>query len=79
MPFRINGLIKTILISSESIKISSTFVQMIFVTGGTGLLGTHVLLEILSRGEKVRALKRKTSDLDYDLFCDCKVEHMNGY
>lgn len=37
---------------------------MIFVTGGTGLLGTHVLLELLSRGEKIRALKRSTSDLN---------------
>lgn len=36
---------------------------MIFVTGGTGLLGTHVLLELLSRGENVRALKRKNSSL----------------
>mgnify|MGYP002621016532 CR=1 FL=1 len=36
---------------------------MVFVTGGTGLLGTHVLLELLSRGEQVRALKRHSSDL----------------
>ena len=37
---------------------------MVFVTGGTGLLGTHILLELLSRGEEVRALKRSTSDLE---------------
>ena len=36
---------------------------MIFVTGGTGLLGTHVLIELLKQGQKVRALKRSTSDL----------------
>lgn len=36
---------------------------MIFVTGGTGLLGTHVLIELITRGEKVRALKRSSSDL----------------
>jgi len=36
---------------------------MIFVTGGTGLLGTHVLVELSKRGEKIRALKRVTSDL----------------
>jgi nucleoside-diphosphate-sugar epimerase len=31
---------------------------MILVTGATGLLGTHVLLELLSRGEEVKALYR---------------------
>ena len=36
---------------------------MIFVTGGTGVLGTHILLELLSRGEKIRALKRESSNL----------------
>lgn len=34
---------------------------MIFVTGGTGLIGSHLLYELLSSGRKVRALKRKTS------------------
>lgn len=38
---------------------------MIFVTGGTGLAGSHLLLELLRKGEKVRALKRPTSDLYY--------------
>ena len=37
---------------------------MILVTGGTGLLGTHVLLELLSRGKEIRAIKRSTSDLE---------------
>src|SRR5688500_7197054 len=36
---------------------------MNLVTGATGLLGTHVLLELLMRGEKVRALKRAGCDL----------------
>ncbi len=36
---------------------------MIFVTGATGLLGSHVLVELLKRGKTVRALKRKTSNL----------------
>lgn len=36
---------------------------MIFVTGGTGLLGSHLLVELLKRGNKIRALKRKSSDL----------------
>lgn len=31
---------------------------MVFVTGGTGLLGTHVLVELLKRDKKVRALYR---------------------
>ena len=35
---------------------------MIFLTGGTGLLGAHVLVELTRRGESVRALKRSTSD-----------------
>ena len=38
---------------------------MILVTGGTGLLGTHVLAELTKREEKVRALKRKSSDLSH--------------
>src|SRR5688572_2666322 len=36
---------------------------MILVTGATGLVGSHLLLNIASREEKVVALKRKTSDL----------------
>ncbi|MFW5831644.1 MAG: NAD-dependent epimerase/dehydratase family protein [Prolixibacteraceae bacterium] len=37
---------------------------MIFVTGGTGLIGSHLLFEFAKKGEKVKALKRETSDLD---------------
>jgi len=36
---------------------------MLFVTGGTGLIGSHLLYELVSSGKKVKALKRKTSDL----------------
>ena len=36
---------------------------MNFVTGGTGLLGSHLLFDLLSRGEKVRALKRSSSNI----------------
>ena len=36
---------------------------MIFVTGGTGLVGSHLLYELTSAGKKVKALKRKTSNL----------------
>lgn len=36
---------------------------MIFVTGGTGLVGAHLLFELTSAGKKVKALKRETSNL----------------
>jgi nucleoside-diphosphate-sugar epimerase len=37
---------------------------MIFLTGGTGMLGAHLLLDLTRAGEKVRALRRKDSDLE---------------
>ncbi|MFW6289335.1 MAG: NAD-dependent epimerase/dehydratase family protein [Mariniphaga sp.] len=36
---------------------------MIFVTGGTGLIGSHLLYQLLLEGRKVKALKRSTSNL----------------
>ena len=42
---------------------------MILVTGGTGLAGSHLLIELTSRGKKPRALKRKNSSTDF-------VEHV---
>lgn len=36
---------------------------MILVTGGTGLVGSHLLLELLKAGNNVRAIHRKQSDL----------------
>lgn len=36
---------------------------MIFVTGGTGLVGSNLLLKLADRGEKIRALKRKNSNV----------------
>ena len=36
---------------------------MILLTGGTGLLGSHVLRDLLSEGHDVRALKRASSDM----------------
>jgi len=38
---------------------------MIFVTGGTGLVGSHVLFNLLSSGKKVRVLKRPTSNVKW--------------
>ncbi len=37
---------------------------MIFVTGGTGLVGSHLLLSLVSKFGRVRALKRKSSDIE---------------
>lgn len=37
---------------------------MILVTGGTGLVGSHLLLELTRNGEKVRAFRRENSDLE---------------
>lgn len=36
---------------------------MIFVTGGTGMLGSYLILELLKRGNKVRAVKRVSSNM----------------
>jgi len=36
---------------------------MILVTGGTGLVGSHVLYNLLQSGQKVRALRRSSSNL----------------
>ncbi|MBT3384842.1 MAG: NAD-dependent epimerase/dehydratase family protein [Prolixibacteraceae bacterium] len=37
---------------------------MIFVTGGTGLVGAHLLYELILAEKKVKALKRETSNLN---------------
>lgn len=35
---------------------------MVFVTGGTGLVGSHIICQLLKNGHQVRALCRPTSD-----------------
>jgi len=62
---------------------------MIFVTGGTGLVGAHLLYDLVSCGETVRALKRPGSSIqrtknifsfyspDYELLMQ-KIEWVEG-
>lgn len=38
---------------------------MIFVSGGTGLVGAHLLFELVKEGKPVRALKRPSSNLNW--------------
>ena len=38
---------------------------MVLVTGGTGLLGSHLLFELIHSGEDVKAIKRHQSDISH--------------
>ncbi len=38
--------------------------QTVFVTGGTGLLGTHLLVKLAQNGFAIRALKRENSNVE---------------
>ncbi len=38
---------------------------MNFVTGGTGLVGSHLIFDLLQKGEQVRALKRANSNIQF--------------
>ena len=49
---------------------------MIFVTGATGLVGSHVLLKLLQRGKEVKALIRSNSS---DKICRGVFKKYNSY
>ncbi len=51
---------------------------MIFVTGGTGFLGSYLLHHLVSKGEKVRALKRKNSPMQMVEPIKDQVEWIEG-
>ena len=38
---------------------------MILVTGGTGMVGSHLLFELAQKNEKVRAIRRQSSNLKH--------------
>ncbi len=59
----------------------TTFVIMNFVTGSTGLVGGYLILELLRRKERVRALKRASSSLDVikNIFKAYEPEHWKDY
>ena len=48
---------------------------MIFVTGGTGLVGSHILLELSQKDEQFKALKRDSSSLS---ICKNIFKHYNA-
>lgn len=51
---------------------------MIFVTGGTGLVGAHILLKLSQQSRGFKALKRKSSSMDVcrNIFRYYKKEHL---
>lgn len=50
---------------SRQIIKKHTFTNMIFVTGGSGFLGAHLLVQLSQGGKKIVAAKRVTTDLSY--------------
>src|SRR3954467_8684667 len=46
----------------DGTRMSTTGSRTIFITGATGLVGSHAIEEAIKRGHRVRALVRATSD-----------------
>lgn len=43
---------------------------MVFITGSTGLVGGHLLVQLFKRGEKIKALRRSTSNFgELEIIC----------
>lgn len=51
---------------------------MVFVTGGTGFLGSHLLRHLVAQGQQIRALRRANSRLDLVADIAQKVDWVEG-
>ncbi|MGC4037937.1 MAG: SDR family NAD(P)-dependent oxidoreductase [Chitinophagaceae bacterium] len=61
-------------------SISSQHIEKVFITGGTGFIGSYIIKELVQKGYSVRALRRATSKLPFyipeEIFN--KVEWVDG-
>lgn len=51
---------------------------MVFVTGGTGLIGSFITRRLLEEGYKVRALRRADCDMNLVVDFEGDVEWIEG-
>ena len=47
--------------------------KQIFITGGTGYMGSRLIKMLLAKGYKVKALVRKGSENKFPEGCDCVI------
>ena len=52
--------------------------QDVFITGGTGYMGSRLIPRLLARGHRVRALVRKGSEGKLPSGCDAVVGNVPG-